>query len=164
MSNAIYMKIDTLDGECSEANHDKWMKIDGFSHNISAHIDRSAVGATGGRTVGNVEHGDFIVTKVLDSATLPIMLQCCQGQHFTEARLHMVTSTTASHTMLEIVLKEVVISSINMSDSSGQAGRPVEQIGLNYKEIEWNYTPIDETGSPLGTITKSWNCASNTGA
>ncbi|MCG8552800.1 MAG: type VI secretion system tube protein Hcp [Desulfobacterales bacterium] len=168
MANAIFMKIEGVDGECRESGHEDWIQINGISHNLAANIDRVAASGSGGHAVGATEHGDLLVTKVLDKSSLPIMSKCCAGQSFGTIEIEMMTATagaeaTPSQRFLSIVMNDVLISSVTYSDSSDQPGRPAESIGLNYKKIEWTYTPYDDSGSALGDITKYWDCKANTG-
>lgn len=168
MANAIFVKFDGLDGECRESGHEKWIQIEAFSHHLSAIIDRMASSGTGGSAVGAAEHGDISITKNLDSSSLPIMAKCCAGQSFATVEIDMMAASSGTEAaptqrFLGIVLTDVVIASMNYSDTASAAGRPMETLELNYKKIEWTYTPYDDTGAPAGDITKYWDLKTNTG-
>ena len=168
MANAIFVKFDDLEGECRESGNEGWIQIDGFSHNLTANIDRMAATGTGSHAVGATMHGDFMISKVLDKSSLPIMAKCCAGQSFTTIEIDMMTATSGTEAsptqrFLGIKLTDVLIASVDYSDSAESPSRPMEQLALNYKKIEWTYTPYDDTGSSMGDITKYWDCAANTG-
>lgn len=168
MANAIFVKFDGLDGECRESGHEGWIQIEAFSHHLAAIIDRMASSGTGGSSVGAAEHGDISITKNLDSSSLPIMAKCCAGQSFATVEIDMMaassgTEATPTQRFLGIVLTDVVIASVNYSDSASAGGRPMENLELNYKKIEWTYSPYDDTGAPTGDITKYWDLKTNTG-
>lgn len=168
MANAIFLKFDGLDGESRETAHEGWIQIEGMSHNLMANIDRVAASGSGGHAVGATEHGDFSFSKVLDKASLPMMAKCCAGESFTKVEVDMMTSTSGteaapSQRFLSVVMEDVLIASMTYSDASDMPGRPTENIALNYKKITWTYSPYDDQGSPLGDITKYWDCKTNTG-
>ena len=168
MANAIFFKFDGLDGECRESQHEKWIQVESFSHHLAAMIDRSATSGTGGHSVGTAEHGDISFSKVMDSSSMPIYAKCCAGKSFDQVDIELMTSSsgteaTPNQRILKIVLKKVYIASVSYSDGAGSTGRPMENIALNYRFIEWTYTPYGDDGSSLGDITKYWNLETNTG-
>ncbi len=168
MANAIFVKFDGIDGECRESGHEGWIQVEAFSHHLAANIDRAAGTSSGSLTVGVAEHGDIGITKILDSSSLPIMAKCCAGQSFATVQIEMMAASSGTEgaptqRFLGITLEKVAIANINYSDSAAAAGRPMENIELNYRKIEWTYTPYDDTGASKGDITKYWDLANNTG-
>ncbi len=160
MSNAIFMKIEGIEGESQDMAHAGWIRIEGFSHNVATSVDRSSMMGSGdSRRIGAVQHGDLRISKVIDSSSLPLMDLCCHRRDIETAELKVITTTMSGtlHPLYQIKLWEVIITSINISDSFGQGGRPVEEISLNYSRIEWEYNGMDDMGGSVGTITKYWD-------
>ena len=55
-------------------------------------------------------------------------------------------------TNLEVVLKNVIISSYSFSATGDQSPVPSETVTLNYTEIEWTYKKFDDMGNEAGNF------------
>jgi type VI secretion system secreted protein Hcp len=48
-----------------------------------------------------------------------------------------------------------------MPGGSAGGDKPMENISFAYGKIKWEYTPIDQTGSPGATTDRTWNLETN---
>lgn len=168
MSNAIFLKFEGLDGECTDSAHPAWIQIHSMTHGLTSHVDRGASTATGSHGAGVTEHGDFIFSKDMDKSSLPMMAQCCAGESFGKVEVDVMVASTGSaaapnQRLFGVVMEDVLISDIRYDDEMGSVGRPKESISLNYKKITWTYSPYDNKGKPLGDITKYWDLRESIG-
>jgi type VI protein secretion system component Hcp len=60
-------------------------------------------------------------------------------------------------------LKDVIVSSVTPAGSTSDAdgAKPAEQVSIAYGQIEWEYTPIDDSGNSGASIKKGWNLEKN---
>ena len=75
-----FLKIATIDGEATAKGYEKHIELASYSHSLSQHSGGS-MSAAGGLSGGRVDHGNFTITKPLDSATPKLMQSCCTGEH-----------------------------------------------------------------------------------
>ena len=98
-----------------------------------------------GAGAGKVNVQDLSLTKYIDTASPPLMLACCNGKHFPEAKL---TVRKAGETPLEylvIKMTEVMVTSVSTGGSGGE-DRLTENVTLNFAKVEVTYTPQDAKG------------------
>ena len=155
----MFMKIDGLDGESADAKHKDWIEIEAFSHGIT-HPAGSA--GTTSRFSGPSVHDDFHVVSELDKASPQLALYACQGTRITEIKVELVTAGSTPQKYMEYVLKDVLVTSIDVAGTVDDA-RPTEAYTFSYGKIEWTYTEYDQTGSSRGDVSAYWNVAENMG-
>lgn len=159
MSVDMYMKIEGVDGESSDAKHDKWFEIQAFSHNVTQPV--SGASRTGGRTGGRADFGDAIVTKSIDAGTPDENLFCCNGKHIPKVEIEFCLATEDKHTFMKYELTDVIITSYSVGGSSDDDARPTEELAFAYGTIKWEYTPIDHTGQAGAAIDRTWKLETN---
>ena len=85
MSNAMFLKVEGVDGESTDDAHEKWIEILSYSHGLSQ--PATGVSGTGGQTGGRADFQDLVVTKVLDSSTPDLNIKCAKGEHIPKVEL-----------------------------------------------------------------------------
>lgn len=162
MAFDAFMKIDGIDGDCTDDGHKNWIEIQSYSHGLAQQIggSRSSGGAA---TAGRVDHADFSILKELDKATPKLNLVCCNGKHIPKVEIELCRSGEDKNLFMKYTLTDVVISNISPSGSAGGA-MPMEDVQFNYGQIDWEYTATDpSTGSKGGAVTTYWNTETNSG-
>ena len=160
MAVDIFLKIDGIDGESTDDAHDKWIEVLSYSHGVSQPV--SGASGTGGRTGGRADFQDFIVTKTVDAATPDLNLACCNGKHISKIEVEFCLATEDKHKFLKYELENVIVSSISSSGGAGDLGsKPTETVSFAYGKIKWEYTPVDDTGSPGAAVDRTWSLEKN---
>ena len=159
MAVDAFLKLAGIDGESTDDKHKGWIEL--LSHSFGMSQPASAASATGGRTTERVNISDFSITKVEDKASPYLALACCDGRHIKDVKVELCEASQDKHKYVEFVLEDVIISSFQISGSSG-GDKPAENITFNFGKIKWEYTPLGHDGKagtkvgPLG-----WNLELN---
>jgi type VI protein secretion system component Hcp len=119
---AGWLRLDlSLRGEAKEPSHIDWIEIEGF----------------GVRAPGNVEKlGGFDLEKRTDRSSPGIHLHCARGTVLKDVVLDLNVMDTALEPPVRIELEGVVITSHELSASSG---RPLERLALSFTRIVYSY-------------------------
>jgi type VI secretion system secreted protein Hcp len=150
-----YLKFDGVDGESSDAGHDKWSDLLSVSYPISRPMVVEPT--TGRRTRGPVQFGDVVCTKELDRSS-PLIAQSLVGERtFPKLEIELTATYGGKQvTYYRYELKNVQVTSYSVSAGSEAGSLPVEEISLNYEEIKVTYTEIDATGASKGKVEAEW--------
>lgn len=153
MACDVFLKIEGIDGECTDDAHKDWIELQSFNHGLSQQV--SSASATGGRTGGRADFQDFSVTKTVDKATPDLNLHCCNGKHIPKIEVEVCLATEDKHTFMKYEMEDVIVSSISVGGGSYD-DRPTESVTFAYGKIKWEYTPIDNTGKAGAAADRTW--------
>ena len=160
MAVDIFLKIEGIDGESTDDAHDKWIELESCSHGISQPV--TGASGTGGRTGGRADFQDLVITKSVDAATPDLCIACCSGKHIPKIEVEFCLATEDKHKFLKYELENVIVSSISSSGGGGEYGsKPQETVSFAFGKIKWEYTPIDDTGSPGAAVDRTWSLELN---
>jgi len=161
--NKIFIEIDGIPGESVDTQHEDWIDVLSFSHDISQITSESRTSDIS-RSAANCKHEDFIITKELDKSSPKLALACCNGQHISEVVIE-VCRADAKEKYMRYTLTEVIVTSISQNGASqGAEARPIEEVSLSYGRIDWSYTETDYmTGKPKGNVEAYWDVETNKG-
>jgi len=159
MSNAMFLKVEGVDGESTDDAHDKWIEILSYSHGVSQ--PATGVSGTGGQTGGRADFQDLAVTKVLDASTPDLNIKCAKGEHIPKVELELCLATGDKHTFMKYTIEDCVVTSVSPGGDSAGEVRPLETVTFAYDKCKWEYTPIDNTGAPGSTTDRTFNLATN---
>ncbi len=152
---AAYIKFDGVDGEAQDKDHKNWSDILSFSQGIV----QPGSGATGPtRRRGDVILEDIRVTKELDKASPKIAESVCKGKVFPKVEIHLTASYTDAGRVpyFKYDLKNVLVTSYNVSGSAQSEAVPTEDFALNFEEIKVTYTEADNKGKSKGNVEYQW--------
>jgi len=152
---AAYIKFDGIDGEAQDKDHKGWSDLASFGQAI--HQPGGAkTGAT--RRRGDVIVDDVTCAKELDKASPKIAEAVCKGRVFPNVEIHVTASTTDAGrvTYYAYKLKNVMVTSYNVSGSGQSEEPPMEDFSLNFEEIQVTYTENDSKGKKKGNVEYSW--------
>lgn len=157
MTDAVYLKIGDIKGESTDDKRAGEIDVLSWSWGMSQ-TGTTHTGSGGG--AGKVSVQDISVTKFCDAATAPLIMACCNGKHYPDAKLTVRKAGGKPLDYLKISLKDVLITS--QSTGSGGGERLTENITLNFAEFKVEYTLQKADGSAGATYTAAWNIARNT--
>ncbi|SFZ77407.1 Hcp family type VI secretion system effector [Chitinimonas taiwanensis] len=159
----IYVKFNgkfKIDGESNDSEHQKWLEVESWAHQIKQPKSATASSA-GGHTAERCEHGDMQFQKFLDLTSPKLWEACSAGHTFDEVVIDFMRADGAKRVKyLEIKLKHVIVSSVS-PDVSGE-GVPSERFSLKYAAIQWTYVAQAIAGGQKGNSTGAWSLAKNT--
>jgi type VI secretion system secreted protein Hcp len=152
---ALFIKFDGIDGECQDKDHKSWSDLLSFTWGLH----KAGAGATGQtRRRGVVTVEDVVVTKELDKASPKLAEAVCVGKIFPKVEIHDTTTygEGARATFLKYELKNVMVSSHNISAAGGGDAVPTETASLNFEVVKQTYTEYDQAGKKKGNVEMNW--------
>ena len=116
----------------------------------------AATGPT--RRRGDVICEDIQIAKELDKASPKIAEAVCKGKVFPKVEIHLTASYTDAGrvTYFKYELKNVLVTSYNISGSGQSEDVPTENCSLNFEEIKVTYTEADSSGKSKGNVEYQW--------
>ncbi|NQU75740.1 MAG: type VI secretion system tube protein Hcp [Planctomycetes bacterium] len=163
MAFDCFLKIDGIKGDSGDSAHKEWIELESFNHKISQPVG-GAMSAQGAHAGGRADHGDFSVTKRLDSATPNLELHCCNAKPIPNITIELCRAMGDKTVFMIYKFKENMVSSVQQHGSTvGEDPIPLEQVTFRYGTISWEYTPTDPTGGGKtgGTIQAGWSTLEN---
>jgi type VI secretion system secreted protein Hcp len=153
MSSDSHFKFDGVDGESTHKDHKGEIEVLSWSWGVQQHSATSG----GGSGKGKAQPGDMSFMHLYDKASPVLAKHCVAGKHFATAVLTARKAGEGQKDFLKITLKEVLITSVQPSGSSG--GDLAESVSCSYKDIEFEYKPQDDKGGLGGAVKFGWNVA-----
>lgn len=153
---AAFVKYEGIDGESKDKDHQGWSDIVSFSQSIH----KPGGGATGPtRRRGDVVFEDFVVVKEVDKASPKLAEAVAKGKVFPKVEIEVTASYTDAGrvTYYAYELKNVIVTSYNISGSGQDEDVPVETVTFNFEEYKVSYLERDESGNPMGWVEFLWN-------
>jgi len=152
---AAYIKFEGVEGEAQDKDHKNWSDILAFSQGIHQ-PGSAATGPT--RRRGDVILEDINITKELDKGGPKIAESVCKGKVFPKVEIHVTASYTDAGrvTYFGYELKNVLVTSYNVSGSSQSEEVPAEVFSMNFEEIKVTYTETDSAGKSKGNVEYEW--------
>ena len=155
---AAFVKFDGVDGEATDANHNKWIDV----MSVSARMDlapAAVAGAGGAVSRADLAHDTFILTKMVDKSSAKLSEAVCNGKVFPKVEIHMTASYGGSRaTYLKYELVNVRITSYSVGGATESTDRPMEEIALSFGKVKVTYTENGEKSKGKGAA-QSYNVA-----
>jgi type VI secretion system secreted protein Hcp len=134
--SASFLKIQGVEGESTDKDHDRWIDVLSYSSGIVA--SSMATGTQGRAGMGNIS-----ITKVIDKATPELQIKAVSGEHIPEVQLEVATPDGRGSIIY--TMKDVAISSISILGKPETPGS-LETVNFSYGAIIWK-TSLSATGS-----------------
>ncbi|HVV02068.1 MAG TPA: type VI secretion system tube protein Hcp [Verrucomicrobiae bacterium] len=117
----------------------------GMSNSGTTHVG-------GGSGAGVASCQDLSVTKYVDKASPPLVLACAAGTRLPTVVLTVrtLTSSEAKVVTMKYTLSEVLVTSVSTGASGGES-KPTENITLNFAQVKFEYTIINQDGTAGST-------------
>ena len=157
MAVDMFLKLNGVKGESKDKVHTKEIDVLawswGMSNSGTAHVG-------GGAGAGKVNVQDLSFTKYVDSSSPNLMLNCCNGKHFSDALLTVRKAGGNPVEYIKVKLETVLIAGVT-TGGSGNEDRLTENVILNFAKVSVDYTPQKADGSADTAIPFSWDVATN---
>lgn len=155
---AGFIKFDGVDGESKAAGYESQSDVLAYDWGMS--IPTRPSGATRRRAAAELE--DLIITKTFDSASVRLQDALASGFVFREAVLTLVANNNddggrTPYLVYKLGNVRVVSYQVSWSDK----GSPVENIGVEFENIELSYTVLADDNSEGDTF--EWNYDARSG-
>jgi len=142
----VFLKLDGIKGESTDAQHLDTIEIESFSWGLS---NTGAHASGGGGGAGKVSMRDFTFTTRLSKATPQLLMACAGTNTIKQAVLFVRKSGSDRSDYYTITLEDVLVSSLSQTGqgSSSTAGdsMPMEQVALNFATVTISHTAADGT-------------------
>lgn len=149
-----FLKLDGIQGESKDAKHTNEIQLDSYSFGAS---NTGSFANIGGGGAGKVAMQDFHFVKRIDKAGPTLFQSCCTGKHIASALLTCRKAGGDQQEYLKITLKDVLVSSYQISGQGGSDIIPTEQISLNFASIDVKYQEQKPDGTLGGTTPAAFN-------
>jgi len=151
MASNIYLKIEGIQGDSTDAQHKDEIRVNSFQW---AEAEITSGGGGAGGAVGKTEFGNLTVHISTSSASPKLFLACASGEHFLKAVLTAEKAGGAHPApYLTITLQDVLIASFAI-DCEHAPDVPNETVGMSFSKIQWEYrkqNPDGSSGTPVAT-------------
>jgi type VI secretion system secreted protein Hcp len=156
MAVDMFMKIDDIKGESSDAKHKDAIEVLSWTWGLSQSGSAHQGGGTG---TGKVSVRDVSFTKYVDRSTPVLMKYCCKGKFFEHATLYVRKAGDSPVEYIKLEMSHGLISSVT-NGGSGHDERLTETISLNFKAFKLEYTP-QKDGKAEPVVPAGWDIAKN---
>ena len=159
MAVDMFLKLDGIDGESTDAKHKGEIDIESFSWGAS---NSGSAAHGGGAGAGKVSMQDFSFTTRVNRASPKLFLACATGQHIKSALLTIRGSGREQAEFLKVTMSDVLVSSYKQDGSSEGDEVPTDQISMNFSKIQVSYSSQRPDGSLDSAATAGWDVKANT--
>lgn len=157
MAYDMFLKVEGVKGDSTDAAHKDWIEVLSYNHMISQ-APGGSLSAQGALTGGRSDHRDFSITKRLDAASPILALKLCQGAPIPKVTFELCRATGEKTTFMKYTMKDCIIASIAPGGSgSSEDPLPMEEVTFRYSEIKWSYTPTTTAGKTGAAVEAAWS-------
>ena len=153
------LKIDGIQGESPDKAHKNEIQIESFSWGAA---NSGTSGYGGGAGAGKVQMQDFHFLMKINKASPKLMLACAQGEHVKSAILTCRKAGKDQQEYVKVTFTDLLVTNYQTSGGGGDVV-PMDQISLNFSEIEMEYKEQKADGSLGGAIKAHYNLKQMTG-
>ncbi len=157
MAVDMFIKIGDLKGESRDKTHKEEIDVLAWSWGAS---NSGSAHSGGGMGSGKANIQDLSVTKYVDKASPQLLLSCCTGKHYGEAKLTMRKAGDTPLEYLIITMTDVLITSVSTGGSGGE-DRLTENVSLNFAKVKVNYVEQTAKGGEGEKPEMTFNIAEN---
>lgn len=148
------LKLAGVEGESTHKDHKGEIDLRAWSWDVK---QESTAAAGSGSGQGKGIPGRFVFAHFYDKASPVLAKYCANGKHFDTAVITCRKAGEGQQDFLKVTLKQVLVTSVSPSASSG--GQISESVALSYADIEFEYKPQDDKGALGGSVKFGWNVA-----
>ena len=151
MAIDTHIKFDGVEGESTHADHKGEVEVLSWTWGV---VNASLVSGSGSGK-GKATPGDLHFVHRYDKASPVLAKKCAQGVHFKEVIMTARKAGEGQKDFLKVTLKEVFITSVQPSGSSG--GDISESVSMSYGSVDFAYKPQDAKGGLGGEVKFGWD-------
>ena len=163
MASVYFLQLDGIEGQASDAKHEKWLELIDFSHGALQNVNIQAAADVQGRG----QYIPFTFTHAVDKATPKLQLSCMKGEVIKSAKFEYCRVLGGAQTpvyeltMSSVRVAKAEVKTVNPSPDDPASQQPVEEVELVAAEITVKVTPIKPDGTKDGAIETKWNQVTN---
>ncbi len=150
-----YLKLNGIEGECKESQHDKWINVVDFSHG-SSQIYQSSVPGVFEDSVFE----PFVFIHKVDKATPKIQESCMKGNYITSAQIDVTTSFAGKATLVySVKMGSILILSAQVYTYTDEAGVSylMEKVEMLVTKMTWTVNSVGLDNSVSGSTEASYD-------
>jgi type VI secretion system secreted protein Hcp len=144
MAVDMFLKLDGIDGESTDAHHDKWIELESFSWGVS---NPGGFVAGGGAGTGKPVPGDFNVVMPFSAASPTIFLKLVTGQAIDSAIISMRQAGGGPGGGADFLTYTFDTVFMTKLDWEGGADRPAEGVSFQFEKVNIDYHTTKVDGS-----------------
>jgi len=136
-STTTFADVDGIDGDSQTKGFEDQLEIRG----VAFCVDTAS--STGGSNIGAVRVSDVTITKMLDSASAPLLQRATTGTHVATVTISVVGPAGAAP-LQTLLLEDVAVTSLHQRAHGAIA---TEVVGLHFKRLTQTTRRIDAKGA-----------------
>jgi len=145
-----FLRLDTINGGSTDANHPGWMEVLSGTTGISK---------TGVKAVSD----GLVFQKFLDTASPSLALACAQTTSICSGTVDLANTSASLGVVLRLNLTNIVLTSVSTGGSDSEI--PSESLSLQAQVFSWNYTQFNPaSGLAQTNVNSIWDFVANTGS
>ena len=152
-SAAVFAKYDGIDGEATDANHDKWIDILSIDWGSHKKVDKKGQD----RSRSSVVVEDMRLTMEFEKSTVKLLEKLNMGEVIPKLEIEQTANyggARATYIMYE--LKNVQVTAFDVNASGNDESPPTVTIANNFEEYKVTYTEYDSEGNKSGNAETTW--------
>lgn len=156
---SMFMKVEGVDGDAQDADHDKWIDIQSWSWGAH-HAGNMQRG--GGVSGGTAQIQELTVNCESSAATATLMKKCLAGAVLAKIEIDTVLHFGgAKATWCLVTLTNCTISDLSQSHSSEGGGEKssFDSITIGFEEAKQEINNMDDEGQNTGSVDFEFNVA-----
>lgn len=171
MVTDFFIKIEGVDGEAKEQNHQKWIEVVSFNHGAVQNIALGRAAEVSGRG----QFTPFIFSHLLDKATPKLLKYCMTGQKINKVVFQACRAIGGAQVpVYEVTLENAKISRIDVdtvveetstvTETASQAStfqakayQVLEKVEMVAAKMTWKVTPIKTDNTKDGAVEASFD-------
>lgn len=157
MAVDMFLKLQGIKGESADDKYPEEIDVLAWSWGASQ-SGTTHVGQGGG--AGKANFQDISITKWVDKASPALLQHVGTGKHITEGHIIVRKAGEKPLDYLKIKMTDIMVTAYSTGGSGGE-DRLTENITLNFREFEKEYTPQKEDGSGDTPVRFGFNIAKN---
>jgi len=153
-----FLKLEGIDGESEDKTHSKEIHIESWSFGEQ---QSGTMAHGGGGGAGKVQMHDFHFVMKTNAASPKLFLACASGEHIKKAVLTCRKAGKDQQEYLKWTFTELLVSSYQTGGSGSSDVLPLDQISLNFAQVEVAYKSQKADGTLAGELKSGWNLKQN---
>jgi len=159
---AAFIKFDGVDGESSDANHDKWSDV--LSLGQAARLEEIDLATKKKESflILSPRLEPIRISKEIDKAGIKLAEALLEGRIFPRVEIELTANYGGSRaTYLRYELKNVQVTAYDINASGNEASPPTESVQVDFGTIKVTYTEYDSEGNKKGQVEYEYDKTQN---
>ncbi len=153
----LFLKLDGIDGEATDAYHRNEIELLSYNWSESQQVIHSG----GGGGAGKVQVQDLYCSLHSCTASPRLLLAVATGKRIKRAILSVRRAGKTPLDFLQWTLGDVAVSAYHTAAEQGSGLPPTDQVSLHFNSITLEYRPQQADGSLGAAITAGWDVTKN---